>query len=422
MSLLARAIAAPFKLWNHVTDEIAKERRLTLKDGLGWSRMFGRSSYAGKMVTLDRVLELDTALDCVRKNSQVISSLPLSFYEKGTDGNRVEVDDPVAMVLGQYGSPNVDQTPLEFWESQAAWLQTEGNAYSEKIFNGETLTGLQPLDASKCRPVRETDGRLIYRLIDRGQIDELPRDKVFHIKGFGQALTERDLGLSIISFGSNTFGSAMAADEASGKMVGSGLHSSGVLSSDVTLDTDQRKDLQEIMDEYVGSKKAGKLMILEAGLKYDPLTLNPNDAQLLETRRFDVERICRWFGVPPIIVGHSGEGQTMWGTGVEQIMLRWLTQGIEPILDRIEARIHKQLIRPSGKRRRYAEFNREAMMQMDSKAKAEFLSKMTQNGLMSRNEGRQKINLPNRPGADALTAQINLAPVETLGQQQRNRT
>src|SRR5690606_35809640 len=102
-------------------------------------------------------------------------------------------------------------------------------------------------------------------------------------------------------------------------------------------------------------------------------------------------------------------------TGVEHILISWLTLGIDPLCDRIEARIKKQLIRPTGSRRRYAEFNREALLQMDSTAKANFLSSMVQNGLMDRNEGRAKLNLPNRDGADKLTAQTNLAPLDKLG-------
>ena len=202
---------------------------------------------------------------------------------------------------------------------------------------------------------------------------------------------------------------------AAGRFFGNGMQASGVLSSEQTLKPEQRQNLAKIMEAYVGSSRAGKLMILEAGLKYEQLALNPDDAQLLETRRFDVEEICRWFGVPPIIIGHAAQGQTMWGSGVEAILIAWLTLGIDPICDRIEARIKKQLIRPTGRRRRYAEFNREALLQMDSKSKAHFLSTMVQNGLMDRNEGRSKLNLPHRDGADQLTAQTNLSPLDSLG-------
>jgi hypothetical protein len=109
----------------------------------------------------------------------------------------------------------------------------------------------------------------------------------------------------------------------------------------------------------------------------------------------------------------------MWGTGVESILIAWLTLGIDPVCDRIEARIKKQLIRPTGNRRRYAEFNREALLQMDSQAKAAFLSQMVNNGLMTRNEGRTKLNLrkSDDANADKLTVQSAMVPLDALGQQ-----
>lgn len=413
MNAFVKAVAAPFKLMNAVSEEIAKERRLRLDSGAGWASVFGRESAAGKTVTIDTALQHATFWACVRVNAQAVSSLPGAMYDKKDNGSREQVDDPILEVLAE--SPNADQTPLEFWETQVAWLMTRGNSYSEKVFTGKTLTSLEPMDASRTWPYRDSEGELKYRINDRGKTETLPRDKVFHIKGFGQGLKNRDEGLSVIAYGANSIGAALAADEAAGKMFGNGMMSSGILSSDQSLDADQRKKLKAIMETFSGSSKAGKLMILEAGLKYEALSLNPDDAQLLETRRLSVEEICRWSGTPPIIIGHAGQGQTMWGSGVEQILLSWLTLGVDPICDRIEARIRKQLIRPTGRRRRYFEFNREALLQMDSSSKAAFLSQMTQNALMTRNEGRQKLNLPNKPGGDVLTAQTNLAPLDQLG-------
>jgi HK97 family phage portal protein len=411
MGYLAKAIAAPIKLYNAVADEIAKEIRLRLDDGPAWSSFFGRTGYSGKTVTTQSAMQLATAWACIKLTAQAVSCLPLKLYEKRGSDSREEVDDDLAEILSD--SPNADQTALEYWETVVASLLTRGNAYSEKVYLGRSLSALQPL--GNCAPHRKSDGTLVYRLNDRGKTEDLPRDKVFHVKGFGQGLSSLDLGMSPIAYGVHSLGTALAAEEAAGKMFGNGLQVSGVLKSDQTLKPEQRAQLQKIMQAYTGSEKAGKLMILEAGLEYQQMTLNPDDAQMLETRRFSVEEICRWFGVPPIIIGHAAQGQTMWGSGVEQILIAWLTLGIDPLCDRIEARIKKQLIRPTGQRRRYAEFNREALLQMDSKSKAEFLSKMVQNALMSRNEARAKLNLPARPGGDSLTAQTNLAPLETLG-------
>lgn len=399
---------------SNVTREelVAKTQRLSLKDSAGWAAAFGTSNHAGKTVTLNTAMQLATVWACVRLTAQAVSCLPLSIFEKRGDNSRVKVEADDALVDVLCESPNEDQTPLEFWETMVAWLMTTGNAYAEKVEIGTRLSALQPMPSTHCHPFRDADGALKFNVIDRGKSEILPRDKVFHLKGFGFG---GDVGLSPIQFGSQTFGSAIAIDEAAGRLFGKGLQASGILSSEKILDKTQRADLEGIMSRFVGSSNAGKLMILEAGLKYDRLSLSPVDAQMLENHRFSVEEMCRWFGMPPIIIGHAAQGQTMWGSGVEQILLAWLTLGIDPLCDRIEARIKKQLIRPSGNRRRYAEFNREALLQMDSAAKASFLSVMTQNGLMTRNEGRAKLNLPRVEGGDELTAQTNLAPLSVLG-------
>lgn len=407
-------LAAAIGRWlvkSALSDEAAKEQRLRLDSATGWASLFGRESYAGKTVSMETAMQLATVWACIKLTAQAVSSLPIAMYEKRADDSREKIDDPVGEVIGE--SPNQDQTALEYWETVVAWLLTHGNAYSEKVMAGGRLVALNPIPSTHCMPVRRTDGELVYRVTDRGKTEDLPRDRIFHVKGFGMG---GDLGLSPIRYGVQTFGSAIATDESAAKLFARGLQASGVLSSDQILKPEQRAQLQKIMEAYAGSTNAGKLMILEAGLDYRQLTLNPEDAQMLETRRFNIEEICRWFGVPPIIIGHAAQGQTMWGSGVEQILISWLTLGIDPICDRIEARIKKQLIRPTGNRRRYAEFNREALLQMDSTAKANFLSSMTQNGLMTRNEGRAKLNLPRVEGADQLTAQTNLAPVDRLGE------
>lgn len=422
MGFLVKAAAAPFKLWNAVSNEIAKERRLGLTDGHGWSSFFGRESNSGKLVTIDSAMQLSTTWACIKLNAQAASSLPLAIFEKmDNDSRAVVADDEIAEIIGSDGSPNADQTPLEFWEGVVAWLMTSGNAYAVKEFAGKKLSSLEPVMSTHCKPTRKADGTLIYRVTDRGRTEELPRDKVFHVKGFGQSLKNLDEGLSPIAAGVHSLGAAMAAQEAAGKTFANGMRPTGFFLFDQTLSGPQREQAHKVLVEPLkSSSNAGGVGILEAGVKWQSVSLDPEDAQMLETRRFDVEEICRWFGVPPIIIGHAAQGQTMWGTGVESILIAWLTLGIDPICDRIEARIKKQLIRPTGNRRRYAEFNREALLQMDSKAKAEFLSKVVNNGLMTRHEGRSKLNLPrvSDPNADKLTVQSAMVPLDQLGKPQ----
>ncbi|ABN78412.1 phage portal protein [Cereibacter sphaeroides] len=413
MSLITRLAARLPAQVRSAAYDIEKERRLSLSDGSAWSRLFGRTSAAGKPVTLDKAMQLSAVWACVRQTAMAISALPLAVYRKEGDGSRSSVDDRLAEVLSV--SPNLDQTALEHWEGQVAWLMVNGNCYSERTDIGGRLSSLQPLPANMTRPIRNSDGELFYQILDRGKSEVLPRDKVFHVKGFGFG---GDMGLSAINFGVQTMGTALAADESAGKLFSNGMQISGVLKAGQTLTAEQRQQMRTMLEAYRSSDNAWKVMVLEAGMSFEALTLNPEDAQMLETRRFQVEDICRWFGVPPIVIGHAGEGQTMWGSGVEQILIAWMELGLNPVLRRIEKRIQKDLM-PRGERlSRYAEFNREGILQMDSKAKSEFLTKLVSNGIMSRNEAREKLNLSRRDGGDELTAQTAMAPLSDLGQKE----
>lgn len=415
MSIVARILGKLGGVKSAITTpEIEKQRRLSTSQPSGWHN-FGRTSSSGKNVTIDSTLQLSAAWACIKVTAQAVSSLPLQIFEKTPGGDRVQIaaDDDLAQLLD---SPNADQTSLEFWEGSVAWLLASGNSYSEIVEGRRRIIALQPLASSDMLPKRNKDGDLEYHFRDRGRVEILPREKVFHIKGFGQHLRARDAGMSPIMAGVHSLGAAMASQGAAAGTFSNGMRPTGFFLFDQLLSPDQREAAKKTLIEPLqGSDHAGGVGILEAGVKWQTVSLDPEAAQMLETRRFDIEEICRWFGVPPVLIGHAGQGQTMWGSGVEQILIAWLTLGVDPICDRIEARIKKQLIRPYSGPRRYAEFLREALLQMDSKAKAAFLSTCVQNGLMTRNEGRGKLNLPRVDGGDKLTAQTNLAPIEALG-------
>lgn len=395
-----------------VPAEVAKQRRLRIDDADSVVAAVGRGSPGVQHVSIAKAMGLPTVWACIRLTAQAVASLPVTMFERRGDDDRVRVgiDDDIAEVISD--SPNADQTPDEFWEGMVAWMMADGNGYAEQVHYGNRLSSLQPIASTHCQPFRTYDGELKYRVNDRGQTEIMPREKIFHIKGFGFG---GDVGLSAIRFGVQTMGSAIARDDAMARMFASGMQSSGVLTADKPLKGTQRKDLEDVMNEYTGSSNAGKMMILGAGMSYQQLTLNPVDVQMLEQNRFGIEEMCRWFGMPPIIVGHAADGQTMWGSGVEQILLSWLQLGLNPLCIRIEKTIKKRLLRPAGHRNRYAEFNREALLQMDSTAKAAFLSSMVQNGLMTRTEGRSKLNLSRIEGGDQLTVQSNLVPLDQLG-------
>lgn len=373
-----------------------------------------KSTPSGKVINAKAAMEISAAYDCVRKTAQALATLPLHYYQKGAGDSRDRINDgDLFGVLTE--SPNRDQTAFEFWEGMVAQICLKGNAYAERLYVGKRFIGLRPLFNVVPQRDRERGG-FKYGVWDRGRKETLPSDKVFHLRGFGAG---DGLGMSTIAYGATSMGAALAAEETASSIFSNAMLAAGVITSDQTLNGEQRAAIQEILEEFIGSRRAGKVLALEAGLSYNPLQMNPEDAQLLETRNHSVEDICRWYGTPPIIIGHSANGQTMWGSGVEAILTSWNVLGINPLATRIEKRIIKDLIPPTERRNRYFEFNREAMLQMDSKGKSEFLSKMGLSGTMTANERRARLNLPRHadPAADALLAQTALAPLETLGKE-----
>lgn len=388
--------------------------------GQGWWPVFSTArpfagpaskSLSGPVVSAETVLQLSAVYACVSRTAQLVSCLPGSVFDKLRDGSRVRADDDLTEILAL--KPNPVQTAPEFWEGMLAHMMMRGNAYAERLTVGGRLVGLRPLIAVSPR-LRE-DRQFDYRVTENGATEVLPPEKVFHLRGFGGG---DGLGLSVVRYGVQSFGAALAADETAAGFFGNALTPSGVLKydGDEDLTPDQRKQMQEYLDQFTGSRRAGKVMLLEGGMTWQQASLSPEDAQLLETRRFQIEDVCRWFGIPPIVIGHASDGQTMWGTGVEAIMLSWMTTGVNPLLRRIEARIRADLIPPALRRTRYFEFNREAVLQMDSGAKADFLSRMVASGVMSSDEAREKLNLERRGGAaDELRAQTATAPLELLG-------
>ncbi len=374
----------------------------------------GVTSHAGTVVSPESALTLSAVWDCVRKTSQTVGSTPLGQIETDRGGNAVVIEDDLSDILTMTPAPGL--TSSQFWTGAVVQILLRGNAYFERLTFGSRnqLVGLRPIFG--VTPKRQPDGSFSYEVIDRGKKTTLPAEKVFHLRGFGAG---DGLGMSAIKYGTQSMGAALAANQSAGSVFANSMQLAGVLQSDQTLKPEQRDQLQTMLEAYTSSAKAGKTLVLEAGLKWGATQLNPEDAQLLETRRFSVEDVCRWFGTPPIVIGHASEGQTMFGAGVEHVMLHWQKLGIAPIYRSIEDQIVADLISPSNRRRRAFRFDRQWMLAMDSAALGDFLLKMRMGGYMSGDEGRVRVGLPKRGGdADDLIVSSAMSPVDMLGKEQ----
>lgn len=401
---------------NFAVDLIVKATSTFRNPSRPWLDFFGGGdTWAGKSVHVDSALQVATFWACVRLLSQTIGTLPFGLYQKTQAGGRDPLPKhPLYVVL--HDQPNADQTAAEFWEGITASLCIWGNGYAEKITSSAGIVGLKPLPAQCVTVFRNDAGALRYRVSDRGKTTEFPEEKIFHVRGFGLG---GDVGLSPLGFARQTLGAAMAADEAAARTFANGMRPGGFLMYDKTLTQEQRDQAKKtLIDPFVGAENAAKIGILEAGFKWQDVMMKPEDAQLLQTRSFQIEELCRWLGVPPILVGHSSAGMTAWGSGIEQIILGWLQLGLRPYLTRIEQAVKRALITPADRSKGiYAELNFEGLLRADSAGRAALYSTFAQNGIMSRNEIRSRENLPRMDGGDMLTVQVNLTPINQLGKQ-----
>lgn len=364
---------------------------------------------------IDRALQLSTIWSCVRLISGTISTQPLFLYERtvtdGRDTRRIAREHSLYYLL--HDSPNADMTAVEFWECVTVGLLTWGNSYVLKSYSGSRIVALDPLNPALMSVRRTIDGDVTYIYADpRGQKEYTERD-IWHIKGFG---SDGLIGYSPIGMGWRSVMSASNVENASAKTFGQDLRPSGVVSITEILKADQRKQMQEaIVDGVFGNMAIGKLHLLEGGAKYQQIGINPVDAQMAETLARSVEDLCRWYQVPPSMIGH-GTAVSNWGTGREQINLGFKQYVLDPYLTRIEQSIAKHLLTAAERKKYYAEFNLESLLRADSEGRSNFYDKMVKGGIYTPNFCRSLENLEPLPGGDQLFMQSAMLPLDKLGQ------
>ena len=380
-----------------------------------WGRAFGQESYAGETVTPQRAMQLSAVWRAIRLSATTMASLPVNTYLTVDGGPVVEQGGDTDLLLRV--SPNADQTPLEFWEQMFGCMELVGEGAARKHWNlGRTrVVAIEPMDPTRLKDVDNPQGTdWSWEYTDRkGRQIKLSRDDVLHLPGF--ALNGRR-GYSPVSYGAQTMGLAIAAEKTAGRLFKSGLRNSGFLNAGQVLNPDDRAKLEKIMADYMGAGNAGGLMILEGGMTFTPMNMSSQDAELLLTRKFEIEEIGRWFDMPPILLGHAVDGQTMWGSGVDSIIQSWMTLGLSQRIRRAQQAIDKRLRSPVERGRGlYTRYNPDALLAVNSVARINFITQAVQNSILTPDEGRALIERGKQPGGDRLLAQVNLVPLDRLG-------
>lgn len=390
-------------------------RRLSLRSPDGWYPD-GQRSDAGEPITDQNILAISAVWACVNLLAGTIASLPLMVYRTNSRGERTLArDHPLFRIL--HDSPNYDQTATDFWEFSSASIELWGNSYAAIERNGGgRIAALTPLRPDSVSVRRLENGNLEYRWTMDGENHVGSDRAILHIRGFGGDPLG---GMSTLHFGRHAFGLARAIDRAAAGTFSNGMIAQTALTFERWL-TDEQRNLAEtkLSEKYVGAKNSGRPIILEGGTKIDVLSIKPEDAQMLESRGFSVEEVCRFFGVPPFMVGHT-QKVTSFGSGLEQQVLGFQKFTLRRRLKRIEQALEKQLLTPAERAAGLTiEFNLEGLLRGDSTARAAFYQSALANGWMTINEVREKENLPRVEGGDVPRMQMQNVPITEAGKQQ----
>ncbi|MCK1503873.1 phage portal protein [Bradyrhizobium sp. 18] len=389
-----------------------RRRTLDIKNPSGWNG--GDARPAGEEVTPSSVLGLSAAWACVNLIAGTIATLPLMVYRTKKDGSReVAKDHPLYRIL--HDNPNTDQTAVDYLEFVQSSLEFWGNSYSRIVRSGEKPVSLLPIRPDIMSVDRDDRGRVRYRWSEDGQYFERFDDTVLHIRGFGGGPLG---GLSTLSFARDTFGLAMATDRAARETFRNGMRPAGQFVFKEFLTPDQREQLDErLTNKYLGAINAGRPYIAEGGAEYKPISINPDDAQMLETRGFSVDEVCRFFGVPPFMIGHT-EKSTSWGTGLAEQVLGFQKFNLRRRLKRIEQSMEKRLLTPADRAAGVViEFNLEGLLRGDSAARAAYYGAGLKDGWLNINQVCAWENLPPVEGGDVNRVQMQNVPLTEAGKE-----
>lgn len=371
------------------------------------------SSYsedAASTVTFDSALQLSAVWACVKLLAETLASLPVNVYRVRENDRKLAQDHYLSLLFA--GKVNRYQTKVEFFETVALNLVTHGNAYCliERTAGGG-ITSLLPLMSAQMETRLMDDGSVVHVYTQDTGVTVFASESIWHLKLMGNGV----IGMSPLAYQRNTLGIAQAAESAVTKIYRNGAKPSGVLTLDKILNPAQREQLRASFSTLTASTD-DRLMVLEGGMKFDAISLSPQDIELLSSRKFQISEICRWYGVPSVMV-NDNNGSTVWGSGIEQIVAGFYKLTLRPLLEKIESSIHAHLLRPIDRGRIEVEFDFDALLRADLKSRYESYRVGINAGVITPNEARKWEHLPPEPGGDKLFIQGAMMPVEFLGQQ-----
>ena len=376
-------------------------------------------SSSGKTVTERSAMQMTAVYSCVRILSEAVAGLPLHFYRYTDDGGKEKaIDHPLYSLL--HDEPNPEMTSFIFRETLMTHLLLWGNAYAQIIRNGKNeIIALYPLMPNKMEVSRDKSGQLYYTYVTqpeeahtmKGNIVYLNPSEVLHIPGLG---FDGLVGYSPIAMAKNAIGMAVACEEYGAKFFANGAAPGGVLEHPGTIKDPQRVR-ESWQSTFGGSGNSNKVAVLEEGMKYTPIGISPEQAQFLETRKFQINEIARIFRVPPHMVGDLEKSSF---SNIEQQSLEFVKYTLDPWIVRWEQSIRRALLSSEEKQKYFVKFNLEGLLRGDYQSRMNGYAIGRQNGWMSANDIRELENqdrIPAEEGGDLYLVNGNMMPLKDAG-------
>ncbi|NCD09367.1 MAG: phage portal protein, partial [Negativicutes bacterium] len=374
-----------------------------------YSFFFGLSS-SGKTVNERTALQTAIVYACVRVLSETIASLPFHTYSYTLNGKEKAIDHPIYHLL--HSEPNPEMTSFVFRETLMGHLLLWGNAYAQIIRDGRgRVIGLYPLLPNKMVVNRNNQGQLYYQYEKDGQTYYLSRYEVLHIPGLG---FDGLIGYSPIAMAKNAIGMAIATEEYGAKFFANGANPGGVLEHPGVV-----KDPARIRESwnavYQGSSNAHRVAVLEEGMKFQSIGIPPEQAQFLETRKFQINEIARIFRIPPHMVGDLEKSSF---SNIEQQSLEFVMYTLDPWVVRWEQAVQRALFSESEKRQYFVKFNVDGLLRGDYGSRMNGYAVGRQNGWLSANDIRELENMNRVPaelGGDLYLINGNMTKLADAG-------
>lgn len=380
-----------------------------------WFTSLGMKTAAGVRVTPETALTVSALFACVRIVAETVGSLPCYMYERlepNSEPSKGKVkarNHPLYRLL-RY-QPNEVQTPLEFFEMLTGHMALRGWGYAEKIYNNKgVIEQLVPLHPDFMRVELMENGRLhyLYRSPATGIEYRYLPDEILHLRGFG---LDPCRPLSVLQAAANSIGTAFAADDYAGRFFANDASPRGVLTHPSHFaDKERRQAFQKAWQQAQTGANRHKTAVLEDGMKYEQLGVSAADAQLIESRRYQIADIARFFRMPLVLLGET-EKSTSWGSGIEQFMLAFVTHTMRPWFVRWEQRLQVDLVLDSpetGDDKFFPQFLVDAILRGDMRSRFEAYSKGILDGHLTRNEARDMENRNPLDGLDEPLQPMNM--------------